>query len=78
MYYYVNKMKKIIPVIPVSVEFGKGVTTPASPGSGFSRFIIGRIISEIGVLEDFQAYYKEQTGRISVSFIRHSTSTKSC
>lgn len=77
MYYYVNKMKKIIPVILLVLSLA-GCYNSGEPRERILKIYNWADYIGDSVLEDFQAYYKEQTGRISVSFIRHSTSTKSC
>jgi spermidine/putrescine transport system substrate-binding protein len=74
MCYYVNNMKRIIPAILLLLAL-TGCYNSGEPRERVLKIYNWADYIGEGVLEDFQAYYKV---RISVSFTRHSISTKSC
>ena len=61
MYYYVNKMKKIIPVILLVLSLA-GCYNSGEPRERILKIYNWADYIGDSVLEDFQAYYKEQTG----------------
>ena len=77
MCYYVNNMKRIIPAILLLLAL-TGCYNSGEPRERVLKIYNWADYIGEGVLEDFQAYYKDRPVRISVSFTRHSISTKSC
>ena len=77
MCYYVNNMKRIIPAILLLLAL-TGCYNSGEPRERVLKIYNWADYIGEGVLEDFQAYYKEQTGENIRIVTRHSISTKSC